>query len=957
MLALLAVHRGPCPQDRLIDDLWGDDPPSGARKTLQTYVWRLRNLLPEGAITSTAGGYQLHTTDESDFVRFEHLIGEAAGALNVGEARRAAELSRDALELWRGEPFGGCALVDALQARRTWLEELHSQAVEGHLDAELRLGHHNDLIGELEHHVQTAPLRERLWEMLALALYRSGRQAEALRACRRARDRLIDELGISPSVALIELEQRILAQDPTLVWTPPHSDERTVDATTGNLPFRLPRLIGREVELRALVKEVVAGSAVTVVGPGGMGKTRLALQVAAEAVAGFRDGAWLVDLSGRGEPQDVVVALAEALGVPERSGISLRAAVGESVRRRQLLVVLDNCDHLIETAADVVEELLAVAPGLAMLSTSREPLGVSGERVRALGPLTAHDDGADDPAVELFVERAHDARPDLDVTAPLTRAAIVEICAHLDGMPLAIELAAGRCAAMHPAEIAARLGDRLKLLTGGRRTAAARHRTLAATIDWSYDLLDEPQRVLFRRLGVFTGSFSLDAAQTVGSDGLDVVDLLASLVAKSMVAVTGSRYRLLETLREYAVRRLDEAGERAVVEAAEAARCVALVGGVATGLKGPDEPDWADLLADELDNLRACWRRSVAAGDPGTALGCFAPLPEWNGLALHVTQELATWADPTVRLGGAAEHPLYVGACLLASRGRYNAWDLAGAEQWLDRAEAVGPVPARFAAVFFARRAVLAHLAGAHRDVSVHKARARASTDLASDPYEWAYVEGLDLFILSPVSSADASALSPKALAAARTAGSPYVVMFILTSMAELFLFYTRPARLDRCQELAEEALRVGARCRNPQFVNSAISKLAADGHHREALQMARDHLLADQRRGHRQQLWWHLRCLLVACQSRHLHLRYAQLFGAIYGGTITIGLEPTANELDGQAAARDALGPEPYDEATAASRRIRPDDLIQLALDVIDELLALADDPSPEPPAVTAVS
>ena len=229
LLALLAVHRGPCPQDRLIDDLWGDDPPPGARKTLQTYVWRLRNVLPEGAITSTAGGYQLHTTDESDLVRFEHLTGEAAGALNVGEAWRAGELYRHTLELWRGEPFGGCAPVDPLQARRTWLEELHGQAVEGHLDAELRLGHHSDLIGELEHHVQTAPLHERLWEMLALALYRSGRQAEALRACRRARDRLVDELGISPSVALIELERRVLAQDPTLAWNPPQADVRQPD--------------------------------------------------------------------------------------------------------------------------------------------------------------------------------------------------------------------------------------------------------------------------------------------------------------------------------------------------------------------------------------------------------------------------------------------------------------------------------------------------------------------------------------------------------------------------------------------------------------------------------------------------------------------------------------------------------------------------------------------------------
>ena len=173
-------------------------------------------VLPDGAIINTAGGYQLSTADESDIVRFEHLISQASGAVTAGEARRASDLYRDALELWRGEPFGGCAGVDPLQARRTWLEELHSQAVEGHLDAELRLGHHGDLIGELEHHVQTAPLRERLWEMLALALYRSGRQADALRACRRARDRLVGELGLEPGARLAALERSILAQDPSL---------------------------------------------------------------------------------------------------------------------------------------------------------------------------------------------------------------------------------------------------------------------------------------------------------------------------------------------------------------------------------------------------------------------------------------------------------------------------------------------------------------------------------------------------------------------------------------------------------------------------------------------------------------------------------------------------------------------------------------------------------------------
>lgn len=715
---------------------------------------------------------------------------------------------------------------------------------------------------------------------------------------------------------------------------------RTLDATLGNLPFRLPRLIGRDEQLRGLVKEIVPGAAVTVVGPGGIGKTRLALGVAADAVGSFADGAWLIDLSARREPHDVVVAVAEALAVPERAGMSLAKAVCDSVARRRLLVVLDSCEHLLEPVAELVEALLAAAPGVAVLATSREPLGVSGELVRLLGPLTAHGEEVGSPAFELFVERAHQARADLDVTHASTEAAIVDICRSLDGLPLAIELAAGRCAALHPVEIARRLGDRLKLLTGGRRTAAARHRTLTDTIDWSFDLLDGSQQTLFRRLGVFTGSFSLDAAETVaGHDGLEVVDRLGDLVAKSLVAVVGTRYRLLETLREYAATRLHECGEWAAIEVAEKARCLELVHDVTVGLKGPDETLWADLLAEEMDNIRACWRRSVAVGDAGSALGCFAALPDWSGLAPTVTQELAGWARPSLSLPGAADHPLAVGACLLGSRGRYNAFDRSGAQQWLDRAESTFPVPPRFAAALATRRALLAWLSGSKTDAIRHMATAKVVTD-GDDLYEMAYVEAFDLFMQSETSPGDAAARYPKALAAAQLAGSPHLVMFVMTSWAELLLFYARPARLDQCRELAEDALQVGAQCRNPQFVNSAISKLAADGRHPEALQAAREFLIAEQRSGYHQQLWWHLRCLLIGCHNQGLYLRCAQLTAAVYNGPLNMTLEPTSRELEAQELARQALGSELYDQAGIGSQQLDVDDLIRLALDVIDELL-----------------
>ena len=414
VLALLALQRGgPVSADRLIDVLWGDEQIANAANALQAQIGQLRRTLGATAIVTSEAGYALDVgPDDLDAARFEQLVAKGRRLLEEGETALASSTLREALQLRRGEPLSEFAYAGFADAERAHLDDLTLVAIEARAEADLVLGHHGELVGELEALCREHPLRERLWELLMLALYRAGRQAEALRAYSKARDHLVDELGIDPGPALRQLEARILAQDPSLAAVgPARLQTAAAPMATGNLRERLSSFVGRSAELEELKEVVRSSRLVTLIGPGGVGKTRLALETATTLREEHPDGAWLVDLAGVTEAEGVAPAVAGTLGAAAAGltgPLSPSSTVELIVRYlagRSLLVVLDNCEHVIAEAASLAETLVGALPGLRLVATSREPLAVPGEvlvPVRTLATLAA---------TELFVDRARAVRP------------------------------------------------------------------------------------------------------------------------------------------------------------------------------------------------------------------------------------------------------------------------------------------------------------------------------------------------------------------------------------------------------------------------------------------------------------------------------------------------------------------------------------------------------------------
>ncbi|MGH2883034.1 MAG: BTAD domain-containing putative transcriptional regulator, partial [Solirubrobacteraceae bacterium] len=491
LLALLALHHGkPVSADRLIDHLWDDGVAANPANALQAQIGQLRRSLGPAAIVTSEAGYALAIgPDDVDVVRFEQLVATGRRLVEEGDPALASAALGEALALRRGEPLAEFAYAGFADVERAHLDELILVAIEARAGADLVLGLHGELVGELEALCREHPLRERLWELLILALYLAGRQAEALRAYTEARERLVDELGIEPGRALRELQARILAQDPAL--TPPGPAwprAATRPAATGNLRAPLTRLIGRDAELEQLCETVRAHRLVTLIGPGGAGKTRLAMEAASALREEHRDGAWLIELAGVAEPDGVAPAAAIALGAGA-SAVPGREPAGSTVELivrhlagRSLVVLIDNCEHVIAQGAALADTLVGSIPALRLITTSREPLGVPGEVLVTVGGL------APPAAVELFVDRARAVRPGFTAD-DRSRRVIADVCGRLDGLPLAVELAAARLRALTLATVAERLHDRFRLLTGGARTALPRQQSLRAVVDWSYDLL------------------------------------------------------------------------------------------------------------------------------------------------------------------------------------------------------------------------------------------------------------------------------------------------------------------------------------------------------------------------------------------------------------------------------------------------------------------------------------
>ncbi|MEV0980015.1 BTAD domain-containing putative transcriptional regulator [Streptomyces sp. NPDC049915] len=613
LLTLLLLDAGRAvPADRLLDGLYGAEPPAGAANALQSQISRLRRrLAPHTAIEAVGAGYRLAVDPGAvDAHRFARLAAEGRAALATGDHPRAAAVLRDALALWRGP-----ALPDlpGAHAERTRLEELRLAVVQDRVEADLGGGGGAELVPELRALVAEHPLSERLYGQLMRALHAGGRPAEALTVFEEARGVLADELGADPSPELSALHLDLLRARPGAPARP-------------RLPAQLTRFIGREEELARTAEVSAASRLVTLTGPGGVGKTRLALEAARTA-----PDVCLVELAPLADGERIPYAVLAALGV--RDGFCAPATDATdrllaALEDRAVLLVLDNCEHLIEAAARTAALLLGACPGVRILATSRESLGITGEVLVPVPPLP------EEPAVRLLLDRARAVRPDVDGD----HARVPEICRALDGLPLAIELAAARLRTLSPQELAERLHDRFRLLARGDRAKAPRHRTLRAVVEWSWELLDAQERELASRLTVFRGGATLDAVAAVCAVPYPE-DVLASLVEKSFVEVSGGRYRMLETIRAFAAEELTGGAEHltgaAGLKDAHAAYFLQLAERAQPYLRGGEQLPWLARLAAEHENLDAALRRLTDTA-PREALRLMAALTWFRRLrGLH----------------------------------------------------------------------------------------------------------------------------------------------------------------------------------------------------------------------------------------------------------------------------------------------------------------------------------
>jgi predicted ATPase/DNA-binding SARP family transcriptional activator len=620
LLGALLVERGVTRStDSLIDALWGSSPPASAAKVLQMYVSKLRKQLPACASIVTRGaGYAVEVDDDAvDAGRFERLLAEARTAVQEGNPALAASLLQRALGLWRGQAYGELAYEEFARGEAERLEELRLVALEERVEADLRLGRDEEILPELRRLARSYPLRERLQAQAMLALYRCRQQAEALDVYAEARKRLVDELGLEPGPELRDLQRRILQQDPALDAAP------AAHETIVSLPASANPLIGRERELEEL-RGLLGRDEVRLVvltGAGGSGKTRLALEVARGQARSFANGAAFVDLAPLRDPALLAVAIAGALGI-EAAGDRLEALTS-ALAPRQLLLVLDNAEH-VRTGTPILTELIARAPRLTVLVTSRVVLHLSGEHVYPVEPLPP------DAAVQLFLARAREAdsrfQPQHGEEGVIRR-----IVDRLDGLPLAIELAASRIRTLTPSELLARLDARLPLLIGGPRDAPGRQRTLRATLEWSFDLLAPDEQRDLARLAVFAGGCTFEAAEAVCETTLERLSTLVDhQLMLRRVDAQASRYWLLETIREFAAEQLEARGEGDAVRRrhARAYASIAASLGLSVDELGSGVRQRHDLALAEQDNMRAALDWALSE-DPVLGLGLAVSLEQF----------------------------------------------------------------------------------------------------------------------------------------------------------------------------------------------------------------------------------------------------------------------------------------------------------------------------------------
>lgn len=867
LLAVLLTHEGrPVRPDRLVDDLWGAEPPGKPANALQGKVSQLRRAIGRDRVVLGPAGYALDLTGaEVDTDRFRELLVRAGAAAT---ARTRVDLLDEALGLWRGAAYADFRDESFVRTAVRRLEEQRLTALEDQAKARLDLGEHTQVAGELTALAARHPLRERLRLLQMRALYRAGRQGEALESYAELRALLVAELGADPGPEVSALHTAILRQDPSLNASAPPVPPVPLAPplpSTAPLPTPLTSLVGRDDAVHEVGRLLSTARLVTLTGAGGVGKTRLALAAAGRladtCASEFPDGVRLVELAGT-PGDDVAGAVAAALGLRDDAAAATTAddRVAAALRERRTLLVLDNCEHIVAPVARLAERLLRTSPGLRVLATSQEPLQVSGETLLPVEPLQQAD------AIRLFTERAGAADPGFTVDSE-TEDAVAAICRRLDGIPLALELAATRVRALGVHALAARLDDRFRVLTAGRRGAPARQQTLRAVIDWSWELLTAPERIVLRRLAAHWDGCALEAAEAVcAGDGVareEVLDLLARLVDRSLVVrvdgPAGPRYRLLESVAAYATERLHAMGDFTAVRDRHLRYYLRLAEETEPRLRGPEQRARMLRLRAETANLRTALTTALTtatAADPGADAGAdheaalrLVTSLSWYWLLAGRLQEarralesaLATTSPPsTLRaearalhtafalLGGepvtpatpaalAADHTAVesphrrASAQWLGAYGLFNAGAVAAADDLntlaLQGFEALGD---RWGiAASLGRRAVHAHirgeLVGARED---GERSARLFRELGDRWGELQSVSPLALLATIDGDYAEAARLHHEGLRIAEELGLDVEVATRLSGLGRLALLTGEP---DRARELHERARRVAA--------------------------------------------------------------------------------------------------------------------------------------------------
>jgi predicted ATPase len=808
---LLHVNR-PLATDAVADLLWGDALPDDIAGAVHTHVSRLRRVLPVDALVFRDGGYCLDVSDDDlDSDRFDVLVTVGIQARD-GMPEEAIAAFDAALALWRGTPYAEFVDWDAARAEASRLEELWLLANEERFDALLTVGRHEEALADLVRLAAEHPLRDRTRALLMTALYRAGRQPEALQTYEDHRRHLADELGLDPSPALRDLERSMLDH----ALDVPRPRDESVGSTASVLPHPATRLIGRDRLLGELREILRTARTVTITGPGGVGKTRLAVELAHavddESVDGESDDSdhsdhfdhvAFCELAAVARGDDVVPAVATTLGVESMSEVPLEARLVEALRGRRTLLVLDNCEHVIDAAAALVERIVTATTNVSVLATSRERLAVSGEHVCAVEPLE------DVLAGELFVERSRAVRPGFTPSEAET-ADVLYICQRLDGLPLAIELAAARSQALSVREIADALSQRFRLLTGGRRTAE-RHRSLVETVRWSFDLLDDHEREVCEQLAVFSGGATVESvAGVTGLDRVAAADVVARLVERSLLTASPdaqgtTRFQMLETLRQYGIDRLAERDAVDTVRRAHAHHFVRLANEHYAALRRPDDAGQAFAAIDaELANLRAAHAWLIDRADVDALADLAGSLFDYGFQA--VRPEFFAWVEASLEVV-AADDPRRANFLDAACYGRWQFGDVDGAWAALREGLALAEPGTRAHRGLSAAHTNLEARAG-NLDVAIPLAVECAALAAAAGDTVWFAVERFQELLLRGLAG-DASAAEEAEhwTVDAQSEGNPIVLCWARYAAGEV-LAADDPERarrhIDAALELAE---------------------------------------------------------------------------------------------------------------------------------------------------------